>query len=129
MKRLVSMALAAICLAGMAVADPLEGNWRTIPDDNGNSGLIRIAPCGAALCGTLVAAFDGSGNQIDSDDLGRQIITETVAQGGGSYRGKIFSPDRGRTYNSKLQLQGNQLAVSGCAFGICRNGGTWQRQN
>ncbi|SMY09159.1 DUF2147 domain-containing protein [Flavimaricola marinus] len=121
--------VAAIGLAGAAFADPLEGTWRTIADENGNSGLIQVAPCGAALCGTLVRAFDASGTEMASPNVGRLIISETVAQGDGTYRGKVFSPDNGRTYNSRLQLSGNTLAVEGCVLGICRNGGTWQRVN
>ncbi len=122
--------LAAVCslaLATSAFADPLEGRWQTARDDNGNSGIIQVAPCGAALCGTLVQSFDAGGNPIASDFDGRLIISDTVAQGGGAYRGKVYSPDRDKTYNSRLQLTGNSLAVSGCVLGICRNGGTWTR--
>lgn len=121
--------IAAIGLAGAAFADPLEGAWRTIADENGNSGLIQVAPCGAALCGTLVRAFDGSGAEMSSPNVGRLIISEMVPQGNGAYRGKVFSPDNGRTYNSRLQLRGNTLSVEGCVLGICRDGGTWQRAN
>lgn len=128
MKKIALTLAATIGLAGAAFADPLEGMWRTAADDNGNSGLIQVAPCGAALCGTLVRAFDGSGNEMESPNVGRQIISETVAQGGGEYRGKVYSPDRDATYNSRLQLSGNTLSVSGCVLGICRDGGTWTRQ-
>lgn len=129
MKKIAITAAALMTFAAPALADPLEGMWRTAQDDNGNSGLIQVAPCGAALCGTLVKSFDAGGNEIPSDFNGRQIISETVAQGGGEYRGKVYSPDRDRTYNSRLQLSGNSLAVSGCVFGICRDGGTWTRAN
>ena len=128
MKTIALSFIAAIGLAGAAFADPLEGTWRTAPDDNGNTGLIQVAPCGSALCGTLVRAYDANGNQISSPNVGRQIISQTVAQGGGEYRGKVYSPDRDATYNSRLQLNGNTLSVSGCVLGICRDGGTWRRQ-
>ncbi len=129
MKHLIAAALVTIGLATPAfAADPLEGQWVTSRDDNGNFGLIQVAPCGAALCGTLVAAYGSDGGQIDSENVGRQIISETVAQGGGEYRGKVYSPDRDKTYSSKLQLSGNSLAVSGCVLGICRDGGTWTRR-
>jgi uncharacterized protein (DUF2147 family) len=129
MKRMILAAVAVLGLAGAAAADPLEGMWRTSADDNGNTGLIQVAPCGAALCGTLVQAFDGSGNQMASPNIGRQIISQTEAQGGGAYRGKVWSPDRDKTYNSRLTLSGNSLSVSGCVFGVCRDGGTWTRAN
>jgi hypothetical protein len=41
--------------------------------------------------------------------------------------GQVWSPDRDKTYNSRLQLIGDTLAVSGCVFGICRDGGAWIR--
>jgi uncharacterized protein (DUF2147 family) len=124
-----AVGLAGTCAAGMATADPLEGRWQTIADENGNSGLIEIAPCGAALCGTLIRAFDASGAEIASPNIGRLIVSEVVAEAEGAYRGKVFSPDNGRTYNSRLRLTGDSLAVQGCVLGICRDGGTWQRVN
>ncbi len=127
MKKIAMAAAALIALAAPALADPLEGMWRTSSDDNGNSGIIEVAPCGAALCGTLVQSFDANGADMASANIGRQIISETVARGGGAYRGKVWSPDRDKTYNSRLQLTGDNLSVSGCVFGICRDGGSWTR--
>lgn len=127
MKRLAWAACALVALAGAAAADPLEGTWRTAPDDNGNSGLVQVAPCGAQLCGQLVKAFGPGGAEIASPNLGRNIISETVAKGGGEYRGKVFAPDTGKTYNSKLILTGASLSVSGCVLGFCREGGVWQK--
>ncbi|WP_159807752.1 DUF2147 domain-containing protein [Litoreibacter roseus] len=129
MNKLVLALGAVLVSAGFAAADPLEGQWRTAKDDNGNSGLIDVAPCGNALCGTLIRSYNSAGQQIQSEHTGRRIISATTPSGGGKYRGKVFSPDRGKTYNSKLQLNGNTLKVSGCVFGICRDGGTWQRVN
>jgi len=128
-KTFLLAACAAVLMAGAALADPLEGTWRTAPDDNGNTGLIEVAPCGAALCGTLVGAFDSGGTQVVPPDLGRLIIFDTEARGGGEYRGKVWAPDRDQTYNSRLMLDGDRLSVSGCVLGICRDGGSWQRVN
>ncbi len=127
MKKMMMTAAVLIALAAPAFADPLEGVWQTTRDDNGNFGYIQVAPCGTALCGTLVKSFDANGAEVTSPNNGRQIISETVAQGGGAYRGKVWAPDRDKTYNSRLQLSGDSLAVSGCVLGICRDGGTWTR--
>ncbi len=124
------LALAAVlALTGTAAfADPVEGTWKTKPDDNGNYGHVRIQPCGPAFCGTLVKAFDGSGAEIDSPNVGRQIVWDMVAYGDGVYDdGKIYSPDRDKTYNGEMTLSGNGLTVRGCVLGICRDGGTWTR--
>jgi uncharacterized protein (DUF2147 family) len=127
MRKLVMMTAVFSLGAGMAMAEPLLGSWRTAKDDNGDSGLIQVAPCGAKLCGTLVKAFNSSGQEIESKNIGRNIISETVATGDGQYKGKVYSPDRDKTYNSKLLLSGDTLKVSGCVLGICRDGGSWQK--
>ena len=115
-------------LAGAAWADPVEGVWQTKKDDNGNFGFVEIKPCGPAFCGTLVKAFDGAGKEIDSPNVGRQIVWDMVAYADGLYDdGQIYSPDRDKTYNGEMQLSGNGLTVSGCVLGICRDGGTWTR--
>lgn len=125
----VACALAFVTAAPASAADPLEGLWRTAADDNGNTGLIEVAPCGTALCGTLVRAFGSDGKQIASPNVGRKIIWDTLPRTGGEYRGRIYSPDRDAEYGSKLMLSGNRLTVSGCRIGICREGGVWTRQN
>lgn len=130
MKKTLTLAFALVIGSTIgAFADPLEGLWRTTKDDNGNSGLIQVQPCGSKLCGTLIKAFDGSGKEISTENVGKKIISATVPTGGGNYKGKVYSPDRDKTYSSKLVLSGNKLKVSGCVLGICRDGGTWTRAN
>lgn len=126
--RMIWMAAALSLLAGAAVADPVEGLWKTKPDDNGHYGHVEVKPCGSAYCGTLVRAFDGAGKEMASENIGKRIIWDMVPKGEGAYGdGKVWSPDRDKTYNSKLQLSGDGLAVKGCVLGICRDGGTWTR--
>ncbi len=132
MKRFLLGLAAVVAMTGMAMADDLIGDWRTAPDDNGNTGIIRVAQCGSSLCGTLIQAFDASGAIMQSENVGRQIIWATNPTGtAGEYRGRLYSPDRDREYRSRLQLSGNALVVSGCVAGgaICREGGRWQRVN
>ena len=130
MKVMMKLAVAAAfaCFGTAALADPVEGMWKTKPDDNGNYGHVQIKPCGAAFCGTLVKAFDGAGKSISSPNVGKQIVWDMVAYGDGVYDdGKVYSPDRDKTYNSDMTLSGNSLSVRGCVLGICRDGGTWTR--
>lgn len=113
----------SLLLSSMAQADPITGQWKTQPDDDGASGVVDIAPCGKDICGTLIQAFNGSGTQVkDAPSLGRQIIWDMQTQGDGKYgNGKIWAPDRDKTYNSKMELSGDTLKVSGCVLGICRS--------
>ena len=126
MKTLLLSAAIAL-LAGAAMAEPLVGTWRTANDLNGNSGLVKVKPCGAALCGTLIKAFDPAGKPRESENIGRKIIWDTKPVGGGEYRGMVWSPDKDAEYKSKLVLSGDKLSVSGCRIGICREGGVWTR--
>ncbi len=129
MQKLALIAALMLC-ASPALADPAEGVWKTKPDDNGKFGHVSIAPCGVKICGVLVKAFDGSGTEIESPNIGKQIIWDMVAEGDGYYAsGKVWSPDRDKTYKSNMQLTGDSLAVKGCVLGICRDGGTWTRVN
>ncbi|MEE4276376.1 MAG: DUF2147 domain-containing protein [Thermoleophilia bacterium] len=127
MKRIAS-AIAVVLIAGAAAADPAEGVWQTVPDDNGNFGHVEMTTCGAALCGTLVRAYDASGKEIASPNVGRRIVWDMAPRGGGAYGGgKVYSPDRDKTYNGRLTLTDRGLGVEGCVLGICRDGGTWRR--
>jgi uncharacterized protein (DUF2147 family) len=114
--------------ATAALADPAVGLWKTKPDDNGNFGHVQVTPCNTAICGTLVKAFDGTGKEMASPNIGKRIIWDMKAQGNGAYGdGKVWSPDRNKTYNAKMVLTQKGLSISGCVLGICRDGGTWSR--
>lgn len=128
MKKTLLTATAMVLLAGQALADPIFGTWRTPADDNGNSGHVQVKACGDMICGTLIKSFDASGNPMDSANIGKLIIWDMKARGSGKYGGgKVWSPDRDKTYASKLVLEGDSLKVSGCVLVVCRDGGTWQR--
>ena len=121
MTRLKLAALALLISTPAAFADPVLGTYKTQPGDNGNYGHVELYQCEAAICGVIRKAFDGSGKEIPSDNIGRRMIWDMQAQGDGSYgKGKIWAPDRDKTYSSKMQLSGRALKVSGCVLGICR---------
>lgn len=128
MKKLSATALALALAAAPALAgDPVEGLWKTAPDDNGKFGHVRIAPCGDRICGVLERSFDASGAEIRSDNIGRQIVWDMQPQGTGRYgNGKVWSPDRDKVYKSKMSLSGDALDVSGCVLVICRES-QWTR--
>ncbi len=122
MRKLTTFAAALVVLAAPALADPVHGVWMTQPDDNGNFGHVRMQTCPDGLiCGGLVAAFDGAGQSMESPNIGRAIVWEMEPQGDGQYRnGRVYAPDRDRTYSSRMELRGDTLGVSGCVLGICR---------
>jgi uncharacterized protein (DUF2147 family) len=111
----------AVMLAAPAFADPVLGLYKTQPDDNGNFGHVELYKCEGNVCGVIRAAFNGSGAQIESENIGKRMIWDMKADGDGSYSGgKIWAPDRDKVYSSKMDLSGNALEVSGCVMVICR---------
>lgn len=131
MKRIATWLTLAVLAAGPAFADPIEGLWRTAPDDHGDVGFIRVTTCGPAFCGHLEHAENSKGETIQPDTIGRKIVCDLTETKTGQYEGRIYAPDRDKEYMSRLKLSGNQIAVNGCVLGglICRNGGQWTRVN
>ena len=128
MNRLLLAAVFAATASAALAVDAVEGVWQTRADYNGHYGHVQITPCGPAFCGTLITAFDASGAEIASPNLGKRIVWDLAAYPGGLYDdGKVWSPDRNKTYNADMTLAGDTLSVRGCVLGICRNGGTWKR--
>ena len=120
MIRLITTAIAAICLAGAAsAADPIEGVWQTQPDE-GSYAHVTIAPCGNAFCGTITNTFNAQG-EFASPNRGRQIVLGMVPRGNGAYEGEVWRPSNDRIYAGRIQVSGNQMALRGCIAGglIC----------
>ena len=129
MKLKATLAAALIMLAGTASADPVLGTYKTQPDDNGNFGHVELYQCDASICGVIRKAFNGAGQEIPSDNIGKRMIWDMAADGGGNYSGgKIWAPDREKVYNSKMELSGNALSVSGCVLVVCRSQ-AWTKVN
>ncbi|SHK46804.1 Uncharacterized conserved protein, DUF2147 family [Shimia gijangensis] len=132
MKKLLLAASLAIVGAGAALADPAEGMWKTEPGETGGYLHVNIATCGAALCGTIAAAYDKSGSKSsDYEHMGKKLLWGMNADGGGKYSGgKIWAPDTDKTYKSKMSLSGSTLSVRGfvgvSAFGRSQD---WKRVN
>ena len=61
MKKII-LAAAVAALGTSALADPAAGTWQTEPGDTGGYLHVAIAPCGAAICGTIKEAYDKDGN-------------------------------------------------------------------
>ena len=119
-------------------ADPVEGDWLT----QSGSGKVRIAPCPGKpdrLCGTLFwlkTPADAQALDTKNPDarlkirpiLGLPMIRDFKSQAAGRWTGgKIYDPDSGKTYDSKISINGNgTLKVEGCILMICQ-AQTWKR--
>jgi uncharacterized protein (DUF2147 family) len=119
MRRVILGVAVALALPGAALADPVEGLWKTEVDD-GKFAHVAMAPCGAAICGTIARTFDASG-EYASPNLGKMLVIDMVPEGGGAYAGKVWRPSNDKIYIGKIALSGSELKLSGCVAGglIC----------
>lgn len=125
-KFMMAAAGALVAWAGAAAADPAEGMWQTEVDD-GAFAHVRIAPCGNAVCGTIARTFNTDG-EYQSPNIGKQIVIDMVAQGGGEYAGSVWRPSNNKIYVGKMSVSGDGLILKGCVAGglICASQG-WAR--
>ena len=107
---------------------PISWHMANRPGRDGGYLHVSIDPCGENLCGTIQRAYGADGTLAsDYEHLGKPILWNMGRDGDGRYSGgTIWAPDVDKTYRSKMQLKGNQLAVSGCVGPFCRSQ-DWQR--
>jgi len=110
-----------------AMAEPALGTWLSPPDGKGQVGHVEVSKCGAALCGTLVRAYDSTGKPVITPNVGKRLIWNMVPQGNGAYDdGEVYVPAFGRNYDAEMRVAGNTLTVRGCLGPVCKNQ-TWTR--
>ncbi|MGO3932574.1 DUF2147 domain-containing protein [Rhodopseudomonas pseudopalustris] len=106
-----------------AHADEVTGVWLR---DTGAS-KVKFAPCGGALCGTIVWLKPGIETPAK---VGQRVFSEMKPAGQNAWNGSAFNPEDGKTYTGKMSLSGGTLTTQGCAMGgmICKSS-TWTRTN
>ena len=126
--RIIAIAAALAFGSAAQAQDTAVGVWQTEVDD-GAYAHVTVAPCGAAVCGTISRTFNGSG-EYQSPNLGRQIVIDMVPQGGGAYEGQVWRPSNNKMYIGKMDVSGNALRLRGCVAGglICASQ-NWTRVN
>jgi len=113
-------------VATPALADPLEGIWKTQVDD-GAYAHIEIGKCGAALCGVIARTFNSDG-EYKSENLGKKLVIDMVPKGDNYYTGNVWRPSNNKIYIAKMTLNGNSLVLKGCvAGGLICSGQNWTR--
>jgi uncharacterized protein (DUF2147 family) len=125
----VALCFAFGMLTGAHAAEP-TGIWLT---QNGDA-HIRVAKCGANMCGTIVWLRDPTDPQTGKPQVdnrnpnaslrNRKVIGIRIfamsSDGNGGYAGGIYNADDGQTYQGKIVLRSAaQLEVQGCAGPMC----------
>jgi uncharacterized protein (DUF2147 family) len=98
---------------------------------------VRIAPCGAQMCGTIVWV-KSPGKDVQNPDpaqRGRDLVgLRMIAMspsGADQWRGTLYRYTDGQTFSGTMKMTGqNTMELSGCVMGgiICR-AQTWSRAN
>jgi len=119
MKR-ISLVLLALGTFAMPVsAATVEGIWLTPPDAKSTTGHVRIAPCGATLCGTVISAFDKAGKPIKTVAVGKRVLRDvnpTNLSGG-----KVYVPAMRSEFPVQMNVNGNRLNLRACnSAGMCK---------
>jgi uncharacterized protein (DUF2147 family) len=134
--------LVAVPLAAAMAAEPSAvGEWVT----EGGKARVRVEPCGGdplKLCGAIIWSYRpedaAPGPLVDVNNqepalrsrpiLGLPLLQDFEPDGPGAWSGgTIYDPEGGKTYRSKMRLDGpDRLEVEGCVLFVCR-GQTWSR--
>ena len=134
MRALVFAAAMTLAAAPAFAADPVEGEWLT----QASTAKVKISPCAARpdrMCG-LVSWMKAPSNDTKNPDaalrsrpiLGMALIRDFKQAASGRWTGgKIYDPESGKTYDSKISVKANgTLKVEGCILMVCQ-AQTWKR--
>ncbi len=102
---------AAILIATPALADSIEGKWRTASGET-----AAIDKCGGAYC-IVLKTGKHAGKRI-----GR------VTGSNGTYKGKITDPADDKTYSGSAKVKGASMSMTGCALVIFCKTQQWARK-
>jgi len=126
MKKSLMVAATLAAFATSAAAEEAVGVWQTEVDD-GAYAHITIAPCGDAVCGVISRTFNADG-EYQSENLGKTLVIDMEAKGGGAYEGSVWRPSNDKIYIGKMDVTGDALRLRGCvAGGLICSSQNWQR--
>jgi uncharacterized protein (DUF2147 family) len=127
---LLTAPIAFLLLAGAGPSPSVQGLWLT----SDQKGIVRIAPCGPRLCGTIARVLGADlarpltdRNNPDPRLRGRPILGLAILSGfsrsGNIWKGGLaYDPKSGRSYRSTLALNPDgSLKVTGCVLFICQS--------
>lgn len=124
------IALAAMAVlatpASASAKSPLEGHWKK------GSMVVKIAPCGRELCGTVIRASAKQQAKAergsDTELIGARLIKDIEPAGPNTYKARVFVADRNVHARGTIkQVSPNTLSVKGCVLAVICKSQTWQR--
>jgi len=113
-----ALTLLALALPFTASAEPvLSGQWKNPK----GSVVVRLTPCGSAICGVVVHASEHAKDTARKGGtpnlIGTRILSGLRPTGDGRFRGQAFDPKRNIHAPATVRLLGpDALSVEGCAL-------------
>lgn len=108
--------------AHVSAQQPVEGLWKNPI----GSAIIRVAPCGSALCGTVVWASARGRTEVAKTTthvVGTTVLTNVKRVAPNRWTGHLFIPDDNIHVSARLELfTYSNLKLTGCGLMglICR---------
>jgi len=123
--------LVMLAWSGAANAgDDVRGVWLT----DGAKAWVKIASCGAAICGTVTQVLSSPDGDAARDTnnpdptlrtrsvVGLQVLTGFKPSAGGWTGGEIYDPEEGKSYAGSMQLQSDgALKLTACLSILCQS--------
>jgi uncharacterized protein (DUF2147 family) len=127
------VSLAAACPSAAQTSNPVFGHWRTAD----GAAIIRIAPCGATLCGRLVWVVGAADARDDRNPdrsrrsapiCGSDVFSGFQRTEGGHWTdGSIYDPESGEAIGGvALEATGDTLTLT-VGRDLFAGSETWQR--
>ncbi|MCY0095863.1 DUF2147 domain-containing protein [Hoeflea ulvae] len=111
LRKLIATGALIAAMTAPALADPIEGAWKTQAGDN-----AMISSCGSSFC-----------IKLTSGEYSGKSIGKMKADGNGKYVGSITKPSNGKTYSGSGTLSGGKLKMTGCVLKVFCESQTWNK--
>ena len=130
-------ALSGFAASGARAADA-TGIWMT----EGSKARVRVAPCGNAICGTVIWLREANGadglpkrDEKNEDAtkqsrplLGSAVLLSMSPDGETRWKGRIYNAEDGKTYSASFTITGPSSArLEGCVAAIFCKSQVWTR--
>lgn len=109
-RKLIAAGVLIAAMTAPALADPIEGSWKTKSGET-----AAISKCGGAYCVKLTTGAHA----------GKSIGKMTGADG--KYSGTITDPKKDKTYSGSASISGATMKMKGCVLGILCRSENWAK--
>ncbi len=124
------VAASLIAFPSYCFSKDISGVWQTQPDRKDLISHIKIEVCEEeqGYCGTVLRAFDETGQEVQTPNIGRRLFWGMTEQSDGVYAGGAFYLPLIDmvTENITFRLEGDILTVSG-RVAMIRSSQEWTR--